>query len=398
MFKKSTIHHFPVGNGDMTLIKIASGDKLYTVLVDMYIRQCSVEDDNKCDVLTELHGLIESDDQGRPYVDVLLLTHPDEDHILGFEKHFHVGKPENYKLKKNGEKEKIFINELWSSPIVFRRKCAKTHTLCADADSFAEEARRRVADFRSNSNIIGAEGNRIRIIGKDVDNKTDNIMDIVYELGDEITKLNETVIPELKVLMLGPLHDNEFPEGTSPDKNRSSVIMQWAIASNGYTNPTNHILLGGDAGVEVWEILWKKHNANVGRLKYDILLAPHHCSWHTLSYDSWSKSVDPKVSADALSALSQAKDGAVIISSSDNIKNDKSDPPNYQAMKEYQKIVQDVGGEFKCLADQKKNTDGSPEILTYRLTLNGPQLDVVEKPKKAASISIITGGEAIGHG
>src|SRR5690606_3035620 len=110
---------------------------------------------------------------------------------------------------------------------------------------------------------------------------------------------------------------------------------------------------------------------------YDILLAPHHCSWHTLSYDSWSNSADPKVSTDALSALSQAKDGAVIVSSSNKIKNDKSDPPNYQAMKEYQKIVQDVGGEFKCLADQKKNTDGSPEILTYKLTLNGPQLDVV---------------------
>ena len=84
MAKKSTIHHFPVGNGDMTLLKIASGDKYHYVLTDMHIRQNGEDDSDKCDVLEELHGILEKDSDNRPYIDVLILSHPDEDHIRGY--------------------------------------------------------------------------------------------------------------------------------------------------------------------------------------------------------------------------------------------------------------------------------------------------------------------------
>jgi len=400
MVKKSTIHHFPVGNGDTTLLKIASNNQYYYVLIDIHL--CDIGDnDDKCDALGELYAQLPKDGNGRTYVDVFVLTHPDQDHIRGFEDNFHVGKPEDYKEPKEGDNGKIFIREIWSSPIVFRRR-SKNHTLCDDAVAFVKEAKRRVYAYKKDQ-VIGSEGNRIRLIGQDEDGKTDDILDLVYDNGDEITLLNEVEIKELSAQVLGPLHDDEFENGSCPDKNRSSVIINWGIASHGYTTPTNFILLAGDAGVEVWDIMWKKYKNDTARLKYDILIAPHHCSWHTISHDSASDE-KPENSDDAISALSQANQGAVIISSSNEIKDDDADPPNYQAKQAYEKILEGVSGEFSCLADHKPSNGKAPELLTFRLTNSGPQLEAISKTgsKKTSARSAITGsiltGEAFGHG
>lgn len=398
--KNTTIHFFPVGNGDMTLIKLATGNKHYTVLVDMYIRKCGKDDDDKLDALQALHAELVNDSEGRPYIDVVLLTHPDEDHILGFEEFFHVGSPSEYKKPAKGEKGKIFVREIWSSPIVFRRK-SKDHSLCSDALAFQKEAKRRVNLYKSTKKV-GQEGDRVRLIGKDSDGKTDDIMSIVYELGNTISRINEMAIPGLQVTVLGPLADDDFSDGQVPDKNRSSVVLHWAIAASGSDTANNYVLLGGDADVAVWEILWSKHKKQAANLQYDILLAPHHCSWHTLSHDSRSECDAPKVSDDAKSALSQALDGAVIVSSSDPIKDDDKDPPCYAAKEEYQSIVNGVSGEFVCLGEHKPSKGKAPEVLVYKLTSSGPQADsssrLQEQSKATAASGVGLTRKPIQHG
>jgi len=403
MSKQTTISYIPVGNGDMTLLKIASNNSFYTVLVDMNIRDSASSDEDKCDALSELHDRLEKDDDNRPYVDVLLLTHPDDDHIHGFKKHFHQGEPDSYAEPKKGGKQKIIAKEIWSSPLIFRRK-SKNHKLSDDASTFDKEARRRVKLYRE-TKTIGAAGNRIRIIGDDENNANDDISEIVYLTDSVITQLNEVCIKEMTVTVLGPLPDSAFDDSTDHDKNRSSIIMQWAIASHGMTAPTNHLLLGGDAGVEVWEKLWDRYVNDTENLEYDLLIAPHHCSWHTLSHDSFSKSENPKVSPNAKRALSQAKEGGVIISSSNEIKNDDTDPPNHKAKKEYEHIVIDVSGNFECLEDNKPIKKKAPEVLTFALTKSGPQRDTSPqntsraKVRGAAAVAALSGvGRAIPHG
>lgn len=406
MVKKTCIYHFPVGNGDMTLIKIASNDKYYYVLVDMHIRDNCRNADDKCDVLSELHNILETDNEGRPYIDVLVLTHPDKDHIGGFKEYFHQGEPESYTTPKDEDKGKIFVREIWSSPMIFRRK-KKNESLCSDAKIFKTEAKRRVNLYRD-TNSIGAEGDRIRIIGEDIDGKTNDIMPIVYKLGDKISKVNDNVIKELTVNLLGPLSDEDFDDNEKIDKNRSSIIMQWCIASHGYTEPTNFILLAGDASVETWEILYAKYKKDSSKLKYDILIAPHHCSWHTLSHDSYSESDNPLVSNNAISALSHARTGAMIISSSNEIEDDENDPPNHQAKLEYEKIAKQNDGSFICLADNIASEGQPPAVLALRLTREGPQKleakparkpsEKIMKRTDATSSLFAHSGQAIGHG
>jgi hypothetical protein len=111
-------------------------------------------------------------------------------------------------------------------------------------------------------------------------------------------------------------------------------------------------LTGGDAEVAIWERLWELHASAADWFSYDILLAPHHCSWHSLSYDSWSDlGEDAKVNPNARKALSQTRKGAVIVASSNPIKDDDNDPPCIRAKREYEAIAKDASGSFKCVSE-----------------------------------------------
>lgn len=137
----ASLSFFPVGNGDMTLVETEGG---YKILIDMNIRADADDPDKDTpDVAKELRDRLTRDSQGRLYVDVLLVSHPDEDHCRGLRKHFHLGPPDEW----SKQADKILIREVWSSPMVFRR-ASRQHVLCDDAKAFNSEARRRVRKHR----------------------------------------------------------------------------------------------------------------------------------------------------------------------------------------------------------------------------------------------------------
>ena len=166
--------HFKVGNGDMTLIEFESGRRL---LVDIKIRVAADDpDDETPDVGSQLRKRLTPDGQGRLFVDAFLLSRPDQDHCAGLQSHFHLGPLSQWKKADN----KIIIREMWSSPIVFRR-AEKDHILCEDAKAWSTEARRRVNLFKSQGFL--SDGDRIQILGEDVDGKTDDLGAILVKAG-----------------------------------------------------------------------------------------------------------------------------------------------------------------------------------------------------------------------
>lgn len=376
------ITFFPVGNGDMTLIELDDASQT-KILIDMNIRDSADDEANEdyFDVASELRSRLKNDSKGRPYIDVFLQTHPDQDHVRGLAKHFHLGAVDDYKEPKEGEQAKIIIQEIWSSPIVWRRADKRTgHTLCEDAKDFNTEAKRRVNLYK-NAKKIGEAGDRIRIIGKDEDGKTDGLEAILTEVDITFTKINERETQMVEVYVLGPLQAKDVEDEDRLSKNHSSVILQFKIAAQPYGSKTNIFLCGGDAEVAIWRELWRKHQNAPHCLSYDILLTPHHCSWHTLSEDSWSRSKNPKVDEDAKSALSQAKRYAQLIASSNVIKDDDNDPPCWGAKKEYEAIATNVSGEFVCTSTKDQ------EVMEITLTSGGPQ----KSPKRASNITLGAG-------
>ncbi len=386
----STITFFPVGNGDMTLIKLA--DKT-TILIDINLREIAEdEQDPSCDVLKKLREKLEKDLEGRPYVDVFLLSHPDQDHCRGLKKYFHLGPLADYNTKPDeGEELKIVIQEMWSSPIVFRR-ASRNNPLCEDAKALNSEARRRVNLFKEKGSALG--GDRIIIIGEDENGKTDGLDAILVKIDEVFNRINDKMSDEISMRVLAPLPSQGDSEEQNLRKNHSSVILQLSFTVDGRQDSCL-FLTGGDAEVYVWEKMWGRKKDRPSDLKYDLLLNPHHCSWHSLSYDSWSEDEDPQVNQDAKSALSQCKAGAFIVSSSKPIKDDESDPPCWGAKQEYLDILRQAKGQFYCTGEYP--TEKNPEPLTVVATKEGFQ----PPSKKSASMSAIIAGstrEHHGHG
>ena len=359
----ASIVFFPVDNGDMTLITLADGR---TILVDINIRQ---DADNPLtstyDVASDLRGRLKRDMNNRPFVDVFLLSHPDKDHCTGLQKHFHLGALANYCDDNKIDNEKrIVIRELWSSPMVFRR-ASKNHTLCEDACAFNTEARRRVKINKENNFFNIPQGDQILIMGEDENGKTDDLNPILIKSGTTFRINNQEYDSNLECFLIAPMTKQSEELECVLSKNHSSVIINFSIASNNHSDKCR-FLSGGDAEVEIWEMIWDKYRSTPEILAYNILQTPHHCSWHTLSYDSWSeKGESAKESADAVNALSQARKGAAIVASSKLIQDEDSDPPCIRAKRTYTRIVQQlsVSGKFYCTGEYPKSTNVKPLIF-----------------------------------
>lgn len=375
------IEHFRVGCGDQTLITLESGK---TLLIDCHIRAAAdAANDDTPDVARQLKDRLKIDTEGRPYVDVMMLSHPDKDHIGGFAKHFHTGPVSAYVKGSN----KIIVREMWSSPLVFRR-ASKNHTLCDDAKAWATEARRRVKKYRDAG--WADQGDKILIMGEDINGKTDGLSAIQVRGGETWSTIGGTWENNFEGLLLAPNKPRDEDLEETLSKNNSSIIVRLKIGVS-YTSDACRVLLGGDAEVAIWERLWDRHKDQKDKLSYDLLLAPHHCSWHSLSWDSWSqRGENAKVSPEAREALSQARDGAKVIASSKTISNDDSDPPCIRAKREYDAITKAVKGQFLCLAD------GGPEPLTFEIEAGGLK-QVALKAASAATTGLL-GARTVGHG
>jgi hypothetical protein len=369
----STITFFPVGNGDMTLIALA--DTAQTkILIDCNIRGSADDpEDATRDVAADLRRRLRRDQLGRPYVDVFLLSHPDHDHCNGFAKHFYVGAIGNYPDDRKPDAEKrIVIREIWSSPMVFRR-AGKDHVLCEDAKVFNAEAKRRVLLNRAQRFLGIGAGDRILVLGEDEDGKTDDLAPILVRVDQIFSRVNGAANLCFQARLLAPIPKADDQTEEDLGKNHSSVILNMTIATDAARQSSCQFLSAGDAEVLIWERLWVKHQRQPGVLAYDLLQTPHHCSWHSLSYDSWSELRDDAgVSQAARSALSKMRRNGIIVSSCDPILDDDNDPPCHGAKREYVRIAAAATGSFLCTAEYPRA--GAPMPLELTVTAQGLQL------------------------
>ncbi len=373
----TTITFFPVDNGDMTLIRFGDAEET-TLLIDVNIRADADNPDiDVRDVAKDLREKLKTDEHGRPYVDAFLLSHPDADHCRGLIKHFYMGQITDYPDDDKEDKDKrILIKEMWSSPIVFRR-ASKNHVLSDDASTWATEARRRVKANRDKGFVV-SDGDRIQIMGKDIDGKTDDLGPILRLRDSHFNSISGKTSLYFSAHLIAPLD----PEDTEEEeeclaKNQSSVIINFTLAADNCNPVGANFLTGGDAEVFIWNCLWSRHKHEPQVFEYDLLQTPHHCSWHSLSYDSWSEMKEKaKVDEDARNALSQTKNGAVIVACSKPIKDDDTDPPCIRAKTEYVSITQKAKGDFYCTGEYPNSNAVEP--LVFTVTTEG----VSPPPKK----------------
>ena len=271
--------------------------------------------------------------------------------------------------------------------MVFRRR-SRNHVLCADAAAFNTEACRRVKQYRDSLGMV-SDGDRILILGEDEDGKTDDLSAILVKVDQVFSTINGQYDSTMTTRLLAPQPKGDENEEEVRSKNHSSTILNFSLKGDGLAD-AGRFLTGGDAEVAIWERLWQRHWVHPEWLEYDILQAPHHCSWHSLSYDSWSELRErAEVCEDARQALSQTRKGAVIVASSKVVKDDDSDPPCIRAKREYETI-----GVFKCVGEP----EDKPDVVEFEVLWAGPRLMTRAMTRTSIVLGGAVGRQPLPHG
>lgn len=121
---------------------------------------------------------------------------------------------------------------------------------------------------------------------------------------------------------------------------------------------------GGDATHTVWGNILDRSDEK--DLRWDLFLAPHHCSWTYFGDTPYEDNPDP--SEKSLKMLSKKREGAYVVASCKPVKDDDDNPPHQAAKELYQEEV----GENRFLVTSEEPDEDQPQPLVFTMSKNGP--------------------------
>lgn len=312
-----------VGTGDSTTILITDG-----VVMQVDLRHLVGADDNddpRCAIVDVLVEKLPKKN-GKPYLSVFALTHPDLDHIQGFEDLL----------------DRVVIGELWFTPRIFREYYKD---LCEDAQAFKREAKRRVKKVIDARGAVGA-GDRVRVIGYDALLQKDDYKDLPRSCfsvpGHSVTRVDGVDRSDVfRAFIHSPFKDHA--EG---ERNKTSLGMQITL-KNG--EGTGKAMLLGDLCYPTVKRLFEYSDSE--DKEWNVFLAPHHCS-KSVMYWRDSPDDDETRRQDVLDLIeaSAAGTGYVVSSSRPIPATDLpgANPPHALAKEQYEEIAPSG---FLCTAE-----------------------------------------------
>jgi hypothetical protein len=342
MFDSRGVLFWPVGTGDSTTFIVRENE----IIFQLDLRNESKSEDDATDfapVVDHLEKNLPKLD-GKPYLSVFALTHPDQDHILGFAELL----------------DRVVIGELWFTPRVFREHDEDENAMCDDAQAFREEAHRRVTASVKAGGDPGS-GDRIRVIGYDTLLEEEHYSGFPKEYfsvpGQVVTRLNgEELDGEFRAFIHAPFKQDD----SAGDRNDTSLVLQIVLSSD--PSEGGVLLFGDHKYPTIRKILdVSKENGNEDNLKWQILLAPHHCSKSVMYQTEGEKEV---LKQDILDDFERFQIGpGVVVSSSLSVPKTNSsgdNPPHAKAKSRYEEIA---AGDFLCTHDD----GGSANPLQFKL-------------------------------
>ncbi|WP_433077731.1 hypothetical protein ACQP1P_35320 [Dactylosporangium sp. CA-052675] len=375
---------WPVGTGDSSTIVVTEEIVVQVDLHDM--AKADNDDMPEYAVVDRLVEVLPTVD-GEPYLAVFVLTHADQDHCRGFADLL----------------DKVRIGELWATPRLWRELDDPDAVLCDDAKAFQEETERRVnAIMKAVADGDAVEsGDRVLVIGYD----TDHDKHAYHELPDEyltgpgksVSRLDGVdVAGSFEAFLHAP-----FVDDCAAKRNETSVAMQ--VTLTGENGKTGQTLLFGDLSHDtIMKIFtYSEDNKRSERLKWNVLLAPHHCSKSVMYVvDEDGEEV---LAQDVLDAFGRhALDGAIVVSSSCPVPASNTpgqNPPHVKAKDRYSEIAD----EFICTMEYP--TVATPQPVVFGLTNDGFVLvdpvdveeskSLVEASRSGRRLALVAGAAAL---
>lgn len=367
------ITYFPVGNGDCSLIALSDNVQ---ILIDCNFTDDSRDDEEEAryDVHAHLLRYGKKLNSTIPHVDVFILTHADLDHCRGFDTTFYTGDPRRYS-RAHLNRGLLIADELWFTPRIFRPYEGK---LCDPAKVFCAEARRRMELHRARHPDRYAAGNRIRIIGYSDNPDHQGLEHLVSVPGTYITMIDNRERSDFRFFVHAPFRidtDDRWAE-----RNDTSVVLQ-AQFDVGQFRGAGLALFGGDAGAAIWEKILERSEEDT--LKWDLLLAPHHCSWTFFSELPYKENKVPAKAS--LRLLEIGMPNARTVASCKPIRDDDDNPPHFAAKRLYERAV----GADRFFVTSETPNERRPLPIQFAMSENGPVLEEAVAASAVASSAAV---------
>ena len=355
------ITFFPVENGQAVLVSL---DDQTHLLFDIKQKPDDEEHEKEWDVHKWLLEVLPK--RNDSYIlSVFCLSHADIDHCQGFERVFSYGNSET------NEELRIIIDELWVTADFFHNK------LEGSAAIIQNEAKRRLTLWLDPQQLEKAKepGNRLVVFGGSRDQDLKKLPTSIRPVaGEDVNTVCGTVRSDFSFFVHWPFR--EIVDEEKEDRNESSLVGLLSIMEQ---DESATMLLGGDAGCWIWDIIYKKteEKRRLNKLKWNVFFVPHHGSYGFFTEKTGNEGRDEARDnpiKSSLEILGLGLDKSWIVCSS-RVPKDRNytddNPPHIQAVNHYKDCAEKKKGQFICLM-QYPNED-KPEPLVLRLTPGGLQ-------------------------
>jgi hypothetical protein len=342
---KKAVIFWPVGTGDSTTLVI----KPTEIIMQIDLHHMELADDPSEPAWPVVDHLVKilPKKNGKPYLAVFVLTHPDKDHIQGFAE----------LLKK------VSIGELWHTPKIFRDQ-SNQEQLCEDAKAFRKEAHRRRKKILENPTNIQS-GDRLRVIGHDDILEEDDYRGLPDSCksrpGHKVHEADGTDLSgTFQVFIHAPFSDDQ-----AKDKNNTSLSLNITIWEG---EKYAQFFFFGDREYPTIKRIFEtteQHKHNTGYLYWNVILCAHHCSKAVMYWKDDGDDAE-KLKPDMMQRFqkySRAGEGYIISSSHSAFTDGEGDlPPHKRAREQYEKVVKT--GRFICTHEYPSKASPEPVIFT----------------------------------
>lgn len=207
-----------------------------------------------------------------------------------------------------------------------------------------------MALYKSDPRKADKDGNRIRIIGWTDNPDLKGLEDRIVTPGNTISEVNGTNCRYFEMFIHAPFKNDISGE----DRNMTSIVSQLRFDSE-KEHQVARIFLAGDTEWRIIEEIMDK-TSDDNNLKWDLLEAPHHCSYKFFADD---REDDPNQKS--LDFLEKRESNAFVISSSKVVKQNSDNPPCQKAKNRY---TDRVGkSNFLCTSGTSEDESDKPIIF-----------------------------------
>jgi hypothetical protein len=341
---------YPIGNGDTFLIRLENGKRIAFDFADLHDPE---KDDKRMPLAKNF-----KDDLGWPKrkeLDVLAITHGDNDHVKGISETFWLEHAEKYQ----GD-DRIKFTELWVPSALIVEEGSEDDTKILRA-----EARHRFLEKKG-----------IRVFSRPehlrewLEKQGKNFDDYAHLITDAGRLVPGWTLDAEGVEFFAHSPFAERDAEKLLDRNDNCLVMQAVFQVEGEC--TNALLTSDITYEELERIIGiTQGHKNEKRLAWDIFKIPHHCSYKSLAEEKGKDKTTPTEKIAWL--LAQGAERSVMVCSSWEIPSTtEKEPPHVEAYRAYQ--------------DTEKTLDADLVVTMENPSKKAPARTVIEIGKDKATL------------